>query len=166
MDQKQVFVQVALRSWKTQVSRTHQLLNSLSDEALSKEIAPGRNRVSYLLGHLIAVNDTMITLFGLGERSYAHLDEAFVKNPDRSGLDVPGVSVLRDEWQKSNDLLSTHFDKLSPDDWFARHSAMTDQDLEKEPWRNKLSVLMNRTNHLAYHLGQLVLVKEQTSTMD
>ena len=49
--------------------------------------------------------------------------------------------------------------KMMPDDWFSRHTAMTDEDFEKEPGRNKLSVVINRTNHMAYHLGQLVLVK-------
>jgi hypothetical protein len=37
---------------------------------------------------------------------------------------------------------------------------MTEEDFEKEPGRNKLSVLINRTNHMAYHLGQLVLLKQ------
>jgi hypothetical protein len=31
--------------------------------------------------------------------------------------------------------------------------------LAKEPTRNKLSVLLNRTSHVAYHLGQLILAK-------
>lgn len=160
MDQKQVFVQIALKAWETQVSRTQKFFDGLSDASLNKEIAPAKNRISYLLGHLIAVNDTMISLFGIGERSYAHLDEAFVKNPDKSGLAVPDVSVLRAEWKTSNELLSNQFATLTPDDWFGKHTAMSDEDLQKEPWRNKLSVLINRTNHLAYHLGQLILVKE------
>jgi hypothetical protein len=33
--------------------------------------------------------------------------------------------------------------------------------LAKEPHRNKLNLLMNRTNHLSYHLGQLVLLQQQ-----
>jgi len=37
---------------------------------------------------------------------------------------------------------------------------MTDEDLAKDPGRNKLSVLINRTNHMAYHIGQLVLYKK------
>lgn len=163
MEYKQISVQIALRAWQTHVARTQKFLDTLSDQSLHKEIAPGKNRVSYLLGHLIAVNDGMIALFGLGERVYAHLDEAFLKNPDKSGLEVPEVSVLRDEWKKSTELLSNYFQNLTPDEWFSRHTAMTGEDHQREPWRNKLSVLVNRTNHLAYHLGQLVLVKEESS---
>jgi hypothetical protein len=36
---------------------------------------------------------------------------------------------------------------------------MTDEDFAKNPARNKLSVLLNRTSHVAYHLGQMLLAK-------
>jgi hypothetical protein len=160
MEQQQIFVQMALKSWNTQVNSANKFFNSLSDQSLLKEIAPGKNRVIYLMGHLIAVNDTMISLFGSGERLYAYLDEAFVKNPDKSGLEMPEASALRGDWKKSNEALLHYFEKSSAADWFGKHTAMTEDDFIKEPTRNKLSVLINRTNHLAYHLGQLLLVKE------
>lgn len=149
---------MALKAWNIQVARTDKFFNGLDDESLLKEIAPGKNRVVYLLGHLIAVNDSMIALFGLGERKYAHFDEAFLKSPDRSGLNIPDVATLRNDWKESNLILTGYFNQLSPEEWMSRHTAMTDEDFEKDPGRNKLSVLLNRTNHVAYHLGQLVLV--------
>ena len=115
-----------------------------------------------MLGHLIAVNDNMIALFSLGERAHADLDDAFVKNPDRSGLPTPDVATLRQYWKRSNEQLSALFAKMTPEQWFGRHTSMTDEDLIKEPTRNKLSVLLNRTSHVAYHLGQLALVKPGT----
>jgi hypothetical protein len=160
MDQPQVFIQMALKAWETQIGRATKFFDALSDESLWREIAPGKNRIIYLLGHLIAVNDSMISLFGLGERSYAHFDEPFLKNADNINSIYPTVSQLRNDWKASNEALAAHFARLSPQDWFGRHAAMTDEDLTKEPTRNKLSVLINRTNHVAYHLGQLVLVKE------
>ena len=39
--------------------------------------------------------------------------------------------------------------KMEPEAWFARHESMTDADFEKDPTRNKLAVLVNRTNHLS-----------------
>ena len=159
MDHQQIFTQMALSAWDTQISRTDKFLSSQSDEDLLKEIAPGKNRLIYLLGHLIAVNDGMIALFGLGERSYAHLDEAFLKNPDKSGLEMPNASVLRSDWAKSNAQLTALFQQMTPEAWFSRHTAMTDEDFAKTPSRNKMSVLLNRTSHVAYHLGQMILVK-------
>jgi uncharacterized damage-inducible protein DinB len=159
MDQKDIFVQMALNAWNAQIGRADKFFNELSDEDLNKQVAPGKNSMKYLLGHLIAVNDGMITLYGLGNRSYSQLDEAFVKNPDRSNLQMPDSAELRDQWKKSNQELSDHFRSMSADDWFSRHTAMTDEDFSKEPSRNKLSVLLNRTGHVAYHLGQLMLAK-------
>jgi hypothetical protein len=159
MVQPQLFTQMALQAWEIQISRTGKFLDFQTDEELLKEIAPGKNRNLYLLGHLIAVNDAMISLFGLGERSYAHLDEAFIKNPDKSGLEMPDAATLRTAWKSSNEQLSALFNPMRPEDWFSRHTAMTDEDFAKNPARNKLSVLLNRTSHVAYHLGQMLLAK-------
>jgi hypothetical protein len=157
--QTDIFVEMAIKAWNVQISRASKFFDSLDDQSLNKEIAPGKNRVCYLLGHLVAVNDGMISLFALGERSYADLDEAFIKNPDRSGLPTSDAAALREAWKKSNEQLSSLFGSMSTADWFTRHTSMTDEDLIKEPSRNKLSVLLNRTSHVAYHLGQLVLAK-------
>ena len=161
--QPQTFIDMAIKAWDVQISRTDKFLASLDDAALVKEIAPGKNRIIYLLGHLIAVNDNMINLFGKGERSYAHLDDAFVKNPDKLIADIPNAATLRADWKKSNEQLSALFASMTPEEWFGRHTSMTDEDLKKEPTRNKLSVLLNRTSHVAYHLGQLVLAKEKVT---
>ena len=156
---KEIFVQMALKSWNIQINNATKFFDSVDDASLNREVAPSKNTIGYLLGHLIAVNDGMIALFGLGNRQYTHLDEAYVKNPDKTGLERPDFAGLRAEWKKSNEQLSAYFENMSPEDWFAKHTAMTDQDLVNDPGRNKLSVLLNRTNHVSYHLGQLVLAR-------
>lgn len=123
------------------------------------EIAPGKNRVVYLLGHLVAVHDAMLSLLGLGERKYAHLDEAFLKSPDKAIETIPSVAELRDAWSKTNETLVGHFSKLTPEEWLARHTAVSEEDFAKEPHRNRLNVLISRTNHLQYHTGQIALLK-------
>jgi hypothetical protein len=160
IDHRQTFIQMALKAWNIHVNRLDKFFDGLSDEALLYEVAPGKNRIVYLMGHLVASNDSMVGLFGLGERKYAHLDEPFLKNPDKSSLAIPGPAELRKIWKESNAQLTAHFSKMLPNEWFSKHTAMTEEDFEKEPGRNKLSVLINRTNHMAYHLGQLALVKQ------
>ncbi|MBC7947895.1 MAG: DinB family protein [Chitinophagaceae bacterium] len=157
MDKQELFIQMALKAWDTHISKTTKYFDSISDEDMQNEIAPGKNRIVYLLGHLIAVNDGMIAFYDKGDRQYAHLDDAYVNNPDKVVSDVTSVSTLRAAWKQSNEKLSSIFASMSTADWFSRHTAMTDEDHQKEPWRNKLNVLLNRTNHVAYHLGQLVL---------
>ena len=159
MNKEQIFIDMAIKAWNVQISRADKFFNTVTDADFSKEIAPGKNRISYLLGHLITVNEGMITLFSLGDRSYQSWDEAFIKNPDRTIANTPDAATLRKAWKESNERLSSLFSQMPVETWFGRHTSMTDEDLVKEPSRNKLSVLLNRTSHVAYHLGQLVLAK-------
>lgn len=159
MDHTAMAVELALKSWQIQIRNTNKLLNELSDEALLYEVSPGRNRVIYILGHLIAVHDNMIPLLGLGERLFPQLDEIFLKSPDKSAHVLPSVTELREDWTKVNQVLAEKFAMVQNDEWFARHTAVSEADFAKEPTRNRLNVLISRTAHLAYHLGQLVLVK-------
>lgn len=158
MQHDNIFIKMAIKQWDIQIDRTTKFLDGLDEEGLLREIAPGKNRIIYLLGHLIAVNDNMHALFGR-QRFYAHLDDAFEKNPDRSGLSMPDAATLRQDWKRSNEQLSSLFGQMTVEDWFSRHTAITEEDFLKEPFRNKLNVLLNRTGHVAYHLGQMVLVK-------
>lgn len=160
MDTQSLTVRIALNAWDTYVTRTNKHFDQLTDEELQLPVAPGRNRGIYLLGHLVAVHDRMLTLLGFGERKYPHLDELFVTNPDDTSRPFPPASELRSHWIAINQLLSEYYHALPPADWFLPHTAMTAEDHEKEPWRNRLSVLINRTNHLSYHLGQLILVSK------
>jgi len=54
---------------------------------------------------------------------------------------------------------------MSVADWMGRHMSVSEEDFAKEPQRNKFNVLIGRTNHQSYHLGQLNLltVKELVS---
>ena len=50
-------IDAALRTWKQNIDRTDKFFSALSDAQLQQEIAPGKNRLIYLWGHLTAVND-------------------------------------------------------------------------------------------------------------
>jgi len=159
MNQQELFISMALQAWHLQVKRATAIFDSFTDEGLNLEIAPGKNRVIYLLGHLTAVNDMMLPLLGLAERKYPQLEEAFIKQPDKAVSDVPSAAELRKYWTDSNALISNTFASLPTEEWFKKHNAVSEEDFAKEPHRNRLNVLLNRMNHLAYHVGQLVLIK-------
>jgi uncharacterized damage-inducible protein DinB len=158
-NEMQLIVKMAVDAWQTQNTRVDKLLTTLSDEQLANEIAPGKNTGTYLLGHLIAVNDNLFPLFGFGERSYPHLDDIFLKSPDKSGKVFPSITELKKYWNDVNSKLLQHINKLSPEAWLTRHSSVSEEDFAKEPHRNKLNVLLNRTSHQSYHLGQMMLLK-------
>jgi hypothetical protein len=159
MDQKTISTKVALNAWQAQVDRAGKLISELSDEQLNAEIAPGRNRGLYLVGHLIAVDDAISEILGTGKKAYPDLRPVFIEAPDKTVAKIPSISELRQIWNTVHERLKLEFGKVPEDAWFTRHESMTDADFEKEPTRNKLSVLLSRTGHLAYHFGQLRLLK-------
>jgi signal recognition particle subunit SEC65 len=156
-------IKVATSNWELQNTRLNSLLDKLTDEQLSAATAPGRNSGVYLLGHLIAVSDGMFTYLELGDRLYPALDNIFLRNPETANLDKPSIVELKTAWNKVNTTLKQQMDKVMPADWFTKHSAISVEDFEKEPYRNKLNILINRTIHQGYHLGQLVYLLEKAS---
>lgn len=157
--QEELFIKMVLDAWNIQVKNTDDLLNSLTDKQLQNEIAPGRNRGIYLLGHLMAVHDRMLPLLGFGDQRYPDLYKIFVENADNTAVTLPPAEDLRNYWKETNNLLSENFSRLSLQEWFQKHNAVNEVDFAKEPHRNKLNIVINRTNHLANHLGQLLLLK-------
>lgn len=156
--QVDLVVKMAITAWKTQNDRVNKILDKLSDEQLAKDIAPGKNSGTYLLGHLAAVNDNLFPLFGLGEKLHPELDKIFLSTPDKSGLDQPSAAELRKYWNEINAKLTAQLEALSTSEWFTRHNSVSEADFAKEPHRNKLNVLLNRTSHQSYHVGQMILI--------
>jgi len=159
MEPQQMLVKMALQSWDAEVKKMSAVFDGLSDEHIQEAIAPGRNRAIYLLGHMTAVHDRMLPLLGFGDRLYPHLDEPFINNPDKVITDLPPVQELRNNWRHVNVLLKEHFQELGATEWLQRHMNVSDEDFVHEPHRNKMSVLLSRTNHMASHMGQLALMK-------
>jgi hypothetical protein len=157
--QNELAVKIVLDAWFSNVKRTDEIFNKLTDEELMKEIAPGKNRVIYILGHLTAVHDRMIPLLNMGERLYPQLDDIFLANPDKVVTEIPSATNLRGFWKGINETLEEHFKAMQTEDWFLKHNSVSAEDFIKEPHRNKLNIILSRTNHLAYHLGQLALLK-------
>jgi hypothetical protein len=161
VSEKELFIKMVMSNWDLQIGRMNSVLTKLSDEELSTPTAPGRNTGIYLLGHLAAVSDGMFTLLGIGERLNPKMEELFVRNPEDLIQEKPSVTELKEYWNKVNALLSEKMGQIAPQEWFNRHTAVSEEDFAKEPHRNKLNIVINRTNHISYHLGQLVyLVKK------
>ena len=158
---KTVFIKMALSAWDTYNTRLNKLIDTLSDEQLTAETAPGRNTGIYLLGHLIAVSDGLFPILGFGERLYPKLDKIFLETPDKSGLEMPSINELKEYWKKVNAKLTDHIIRVPADEWFTRHNNVSEADFANEPHRNKLNIIINRTNHTSYHLGQLAYLAKK-----
>jgi DinB superfamily len=154
---EEVLITTTLKSWEQWVGRTSQFFDSLSDEQMLTEIAPGKNRPIYLLGHLLVVNDAMVPQLRLGEPRHADLREVFLDQPDRADASLPPLADLRQNWKDLNVRLTTLFAQLTPTEWLERHSTISEEDFAKEPHRNRLAIFLSRVSHTAYHFGQLRL---------
>jgi len=159
MDKQELFIKMIVAEWQKQNARLDKLFETLSDEQLAADTAPNRNSGTYLVGHLTAVIDGMLPLLGFGEKLHPELENIFLTSPDKSGLNRPSLAELKNYWKEINTTLARHINQVKPDEWFTRHTAVSEEDFAKEPHRNKLNILINRTNHQSYHLGQLAYLK-------
>jgi uncharacterized damage-inducible protein DinB len=159
MTTDEMLTTAAVHSWKLVIGRFDGAVASLSDEQLQKQIAPGKNRLLYLVGHLTAIHDRMFALLGLGERLHPELDEIYIANPDQTLPDSISTSALKQAWSEVNGKLTAAFEKLTPSQWLEKHTAVSEEDFAKDPTRNRLAVLLSRTNHAAFHTGQAALTK-------
>jgi DinB family protein len=157
MTPQQLSVKVAINSWRLAVERADKIFSNLTEGQLSKEVAPGKNRLIYIWGHLIAIHDAMFSILGLGPRLHAELDTIFVSSPDKTVAQVPSAQELKRYWNEVNSKLLSRFESLSAEEWLQRHGAMSEEDYTRDPTRNRLAVLLSRTNHLSFHLGQVIL---------
>jgi hypothetical protein len=159
MTTEQSLIDSALRQWKFNVERAEKLFGGLSAAQLEQEVAPGKKRLVYLWGHLTAVNDRLLPLLGIAERLHPEFDAMFISNPDKSIPLTVSEQSLKAAWQEINQKLWDGFAKFSDSDWAQRHLAVSVEDFEREPHRNRFGVLLGRTAHLAYHLGQAALAR-------
>jgi hypothetical protein len=160
MNPNTLLISTVLQSWRLIIDRTSKTLSSFTDDELQLEVAPGKNRLYYLMGHLAAVHDRLFPLLRLGERLHPELDSQFVNSPDRKSMgDGVPPAQLRTVWVEVNTRLTDAFETLQPQEWLQRHDSVSEEDFAKDPLRNRLAVLMSRVNHAAYHEGQMRLAR-------
>jgi hypothetical protein len=101
MTSQQLSVKVAINSWRAVLERTDKIFSALTQDQLLKEVAPGKNRLIYLWGHLTAIHDAMFPMLGFGPRLHPELDTIFVSNPDKT-TQLPTAHELKKYWYQVN----------------------------------------------------------------
>src|SRR5579864_3324148 len=115
MTSQELSVKVATNSWRLVVERADKMFSGLTEDQLLGEVAPGKNRVIYLWGHLIAVHDRMFSILGLGPRLHPELDAVFIDNPDKAIAEIPPRSEERRVGKECRSRLLSQFQSLSAD---------------------------------------------------
>jgi hypothetical protein len=155
----QTLAATAVQSWKMHLERAEKLFFGLSDAELLNPIAPGRNRLVYLFGHLLVVHDAMLPILDIGARRRPELDAPFLVEADGNVPDLPTGADLRRMWTDVHAVLNAGIDGFAPADWVAKHTLVSADDFAANPLRNRLAVLLNRTGHLAGHYAQALLAR-------
>lgn len=157
----ELFAATAVASWTQNLERLDKIFAAATDHDLQTEVAPGKNRLFYLLGHLVAVHDRMLPLLRLGARLHPELDQPFLIDADRTAPVTVTPATLRAAWTEVNTALNAAIAALPPAAWLERHDAVSVEDFAKEPLRNRLAVLLSRSAHVQFHTGQIRLVVKQ-----
>lgn len=150
-DQARLFTRIALRTWKATVGRFDDIVVAASDEELEREVTAGKSRLSYLIGHLTALNDRLFTVLGLGERNHAELDAEFGEERDAHRAIGLSARRMRQAWNDVNAALLAGMERLTPEQWLEK-AALLDE-------ANRLSVLLDWTDHLSLHSTQIRMTR-------
>jgi hypothetical protein len=159
MNAERSLVDAGLRAWKFNVDRIEKFFEPLTQEQLHQEVAPGRNRLIYLWGHLAAANDGLFPLLRIGPKLHPEIEGPFLTSPDRAApslLSGPEISKVS---RAIHDALWTAFNKLSPGEWLEKNNAVSDAEFVNEPHRNRYAGLLSRNSHMAFHYGQMILAR-------
>ena len=105
MNANQMIIKMVLDRWYGALKNCSSLIQTITDEQLSNEVAQGKNRGIYLLGHLIAVHDDMLALLDMGEKLYPELNVPFIKSADKATEEIPSATTLKENWFKQCEVL-------------------------------------------------------------
>src|SRR5260370_18238237 len=139
MTKEEILRLTVLNSSKLAIKRLGKTLSELSDEQLQQQVAPVRNRVFYLLGHLTAMHDRMFPLLGLGDRLHPELDEPYIANPDRVVADPLSTAELRRVWSEVNNRLTAALERFTPEERLEKHTAVSHKEFAKNPSPKQLA---------------------------
>jgi hypothetical protein len=120
MNHQQLFVQMALHSWNTQIARAEKVFNSYSEAEFFEPVAAGKNRIIYLFGHLATYHDALKETLGIGKQTRPELIPLFLQNPDNDSNVYPSVTELKAYWENVHTELKDLFSNLTAEEWFKR----------------------------------------------
>jgi len=87
------------------------------------------------------------------------LDEPYIANTDRVVANALSATELRRVLSEVNNRLTAAFERFTLEDWLHKHTAVSGEEFVKVPTRNRLAIVLSRTNHASYHVGQAALAK-------
>lgn len=146
-----------LDMWWNKVCETTEVFETLGEQNAMWPVAHGKNRVIYLLGHLLVIHDGLYPTLEIGNRRHTAYDELFL-SPQHTANVYPPFPLLLDQWIDLNEDLHGKLKQLSVSDWLSKHHHISEENFKLQPGKNKFCAMLCTTTHLYHHAGQLALV--------
>lgn len=150
-------LEICLLQWDMHTRRIQKIMDTISNENYTKAIVTGGNSPSWIMGHLADTDDRLLELFGIRQRMFPELEKIYHHERGTNQLNHLSKEELMVKWNAITAELDRVFKGMSEADWHARHMAVSEEDFKKEPYRNKLNVLLSRVTHKASHFGQIAM---------
>ncbi|MGC4021084.1 MAG: DinB family protein [Cyclobacteriaceae bacterium] len=148
---------ICLLQWSTYNNRMQKVLDTISENDFNKPVYTGHNSPSWILGHLVDTEDSLLELFGIRSRLYPDLKTIYNHEKGKNQSGHLSKSELTARWKSVSAELDKAFNSWSEQEWLGRHTAVSEEYFKKEPHRNKLNVMLARVSHKASHLGQIAM---------
>lgn len=151
-------IEQLLEVWENKIKETTEIFELLGERRAMKPVAPGKNRLIYLLGHLLVIHDGIFETLEVGKRRYTHYDDLFL-TPQHPANVYPPYGLLLQQWIALNETLIFQLRYISPDEWLSKQHYISEMDFILQPNKNKFYGFQCLTGHLFHHLGQLALIE-------
>ncbi len=132
-------------------------LDELTDEELRSEIIPGHNHGVWILGHLIASDDTLSEYLGKGPQLFPETQVFAQSSMLMPVEECPSVPELRKQWKEVCEKNDAVYRELRDEELQEPH-AMIVGNPEEDYFKTKQGVIINWTLHQVHHAGQLALL--------
>jgi DinB superfamily len=146
-----------LEQFQFMLAWVNMYLDALTDEELRSEIVPGKNHGLWILGHLVASDDTLSEYLGCGPTLFPET-QAYAQGQPLLPVDeckAPGI--LREEWKKVCQKNKAIYQRLTDAELDQPHALLQEYP-ENDYFKTKQGVLLNWPLHQAHHAGQLALL--------
>ncbi len=148
---------ICLLQWSMYNNRMQKVFETISEENYNKPISANGNSPSWIMGHLADTDDSLLELFGIGNRKHPELKTIYHHERGTNQSGHLSKIDLMTKWKSITSELDKAFKSWSEGEWLSRHTAVSEEDFKKEPHRNKLNVMLSRVGHRASHLGQIAM---------
>jgi len=147
-EQARRFTRIALNAWKGAVGRFDDVVAAITDEELEHALISGNSRLLYLIGHLTALHDRLLSQLGLGDRRHSELDADFAGELDVRRPSLHSATRIRALWNEVNHALLSGMERLTPEEWLEAPKTVADE-------ASRLRTLIRWTDHVKRHASQI-----------